>query len=333
MVIRQEDNPLVSVIVPIYNVEKYLERCMDSIMNQSYENFEVICVNDCSPDGSREILRKYEEKWGNKITVLDNKMNMGLGKSRERGIANANGKWLLFVDSDDYISLDYIASYLEKAEEGQYDIVAGGYIRDIDGKHRRHKIAYNLNNMITYPIACAKMFRKEFLIENSIVFSDIRCGEDIYFSLQLLYYGAKIDFINYNGYYYFFNRKSITGSLSSDKNHEHNIATIYGRFLREYNIFDLPEEKRWIVEYSYISNMVNALITYGHGCGIKNMNIKYDFFINDLNDKFPEYKLNPTYSFFKQKKQLIKVRLGVAVTMFLHKFKLDRAMFLLIALA
>ena len=95
----------VTLIVPVYNVEKYLKRCIDSILNQSYKNIEIICVNDCSPDNSQEILNDYEKK--QQIRVIINEKNMGLGKSRERALKESTGKYIMFIDSDDYIDTYY----------------------------------------------------------------------------------------------------------------------------------------------------------------------------------------------------------------------------------
>ena len=92
---------LVSVIVPVYNVEKYLKKCVDSILSQSYQNIEVILINDGSLDGSGEICEAYAQKDERIKYITQN--NSGLGKTRNRGVEEASGKYLLFVDSDDYI--------------------------------------------------------------------------------------------------------------------------------------------------------------------------------------------------------------------------------------
>ncbi len=99
-------NDLISVIVPVYNVEKYLERCLDSIINQTYKNIEIICVNDGSQDNSQKILNKYFEK-DKRIKIIQ-KSNGGLSDARNYGIDKAIGKYITFIDSDDLITEDYI---------------------------------------------------------------------------------------------------------------------------------------------------------------------------------------------------------------------------------
>lgn len=324
--------PKVTVIVPVYNVEAYLARCLDSIVNQTSADYEIICINDCSPDNSQQILEEYASRYPEKLTVLVNEQNMGLGRTRERGIRHAKGEYILFIDSDDYIRNDYVETYLKEMEAYPCDVVIGGYTRDVDGELTEHKVPDSAWSVVTYPIACAKMFRKSFLTDNGLEFSDIRCGEDIYFSLCVFYYGARYRVIDYAGYYYYFNRKSITGSMNYDKNHEEFVSNIFANFLKKCDLSRLPKEKQQMIEYTYIANMVNALITYGHGGKVKRMRKKYNFFMEDLHQKFPGYKKNPYFGLFRPKGQTRKIRMGVGLTMGLHKVHLDRLMFYFISL-
>lgn len=324
--------PEISVIVPVYNVEQYLRRCLDSIMEQNFESYEIICVNDCSPDHSQDILDEYAAKYPERIRVLVNDRNMGLGKTRERGIAVAEGRYLMFIDSDDYIQSDYLRTYYDAMLREDKDIIIGGYTRDVDGKLTEHKVPDSQWSLVTYPIACAKLYKKAFLTEKKIAFSDIRCGEDIYFSMSLFYHGASYAVIDYAGYYYYFNRKSITGSMNYEKNHEEFVRSIFAQFMEHHDLSSIPEEKKRVIEYNYIANMVNALITYGHGGGVARMKKKYDFWMQDMKARFPDYRHNPYVGIGKPKGQTLKIRLGVGVTMGLHRLKLDRLLFYLIAL-
>lgn len=324
--------PEISVIVPVYNVESYLRRCLDSIIEQTFESYEVICVNDCSPDNSQNILDEYALRYPERIRVLVNESNMGLGKTRERGIAIAEGKYIMFIDSDDYIRNDYLQIYYDAMQKEDTDIIIGGYTRDVDGNLREHKVAGSQWSLVTYPIACAKLYKKAFLAEHEITFPEIRCGEDIYFSMSLFYYDATYAVIDYAGYYYYFNRKSITGSMNYEKNHEEFVKSIFEEFMENHDLDRVSEEKKRVIEYNYIANMVNALITYGHGGGIARMKKKYNFWMQDMKQRFPDYRHNPYVGIWKPKGQTTKIRLGVGVTMGLHKLKMDRLLFYLIAL-
>lgn len=321
----------VSVIVPVYNVEKYLSRCLDSLLSQDYDNYEIICVNDCSQDNSLDILKKYKNKSG-KIKVISNEINMGLGMTRENGMKMATGNYIMFVDSDDYVKTNYISTYAREININDYDVVVAGYIRDIDGKLKNNFVSNSIWSTLTYTISCAKLFKKSFLIDNGIHFSKIRCGEDVYFSLSLFYNRPKYKVIQYCGYYYYFNRNSITGNVRKNKNLEKFISEIFSEFLNNYDISCLEKSEQQIIEYAYVTNMINALIAYGHGIGINKMRKLYDFFKKDLKSKFPNYKSNSNYGIFKPQGQTKKIRYSVGIVMMLDKLHLDKFLFYFISL-
>ena len=93
----------VSVIVPVYNTEKYLRRCLDSLVNQTLDDIEIIIIDDKSPDNSALIIDEYKKKYDNKIKVIHNKINKGIGYNRNIGIKKSSGKYIMFIDSDDYL--------------------------------------------------------------------------------------------------------------------------------------------------------------------------------------------------------------------------------------
>jgi hypothetical protein len=175
------------------------------------------------------------------------------------------------------------------------------------------------------------MFRTAFIKENKIHYSDIRRGEDIYFGMSQFYHGIRIHNFHYYGYYYCFNPDSTTGSLTYDKEHEKDIAEIFRKFLRDHDISILSDAERECIEYTYLSNMVNALVTYGHGCKPEKMKKKYGFFLSDLKEKFPDYQKNSLYGFLRPKGQTLKIRMGVGMTMLAHKLGLDKWMFYVIS--
>lgn len=317
----------VTVIVPVYNVEKYLARCLDSLLNQTYENYEIYCVNDCSPDNSQAILEEYAEKYPELLHVMANQENMGQGRSRMRAVYQTDSDYIMFVDSDDYVAKDYIERFMSEVKEEPYDIVVAGFTRDIDGKCKEHDIKDSPWTLACYSVACAKMIRRQFLLEHGIDFTEIRCGEDIYFNTAIYYQDVKYKIIHYFGYYYYLNRQSTTGSLTYDKKHEVFVSQMFDIFLKKFPLEKVSEEKRRVIEYTYVANMVNALITYGHGCKPKLMKEKHQFFIEDMKEKFPDYKKNPYFNVWKPKGQSLKIRLGVGVTMMLHKLHLDGLLF------
>lgn len=111
------NNPKISIIVPVYNVEKYLRRCLDSIVTQTFTDWECICVDDGSPDNSGEILDEYAVK--DKLFVIIHKENGGVSSARNAGFDTARGEWISFVDSDDWIERDcfeYVAGKIDKCD-------------------------------------------------------------------------------------------------------------------------------------------------------------------------------------------------------------------------
>ncbi|MBR3628081.1 MAG: glycosyltransferase family 2 protein [Elusimicrobia bacterium] len=125
--------PKISVIVPTYNVEKYLSQCLDSILNQTFKDFECICINDGSTDNSLSILQKYASK-DNRIKII-NQENKGLSGARNAALKIVTGKYITFVDSDDFVSSDYLEKLINLAEKENSDIV-----------YCRHKMYYSLDN-------------------------------------------------------------------------------------------------------------------------------------------------------------------------------------------
>lgn len=126
------NNPLISVIVPVYNMEKYLERCINSLITQTYENLEIILVNDCSTDNSEKIIENYT-KLDDRIKCINHEKNRGLFQARITGSKLAKGKYIAFVDSDDYISVDWYRKLLRQAEDTSSDMVIGEWCFDNDG--------------------------------------------------------------------------------------------------------------------------------------------------------------------------------------------------------
>lgn len=321
-----------SIIVPVYNSEKYLKRCLDSIIEQSEKDYEIICIDDCSPDGCNSILKKYLEKYPDKIVVIENEDNIGQGKSRMKGIAEAKGDYIFFVDSDDYIEKNYIERFLKEVEDKYYDMVISGYTKDINGKYVKHDINDSIWTRVCYPVACCKMYRKQFIIDNNIDFSDARIGEDIYFTLAMFCSEAKTKIIHYFGYYYFLNNNSTTRTITYDKKHEKYVSEMFLTLDRKYNFEKMKTPKKYYVEYAYVANMVNALITYGHGCKPKIMKEKYEFFVDDLKNRFPDYKLNPYFNFNKAKGVPLKIKLAVSISHICMKMKLGQIFYYIISL-
>lgn len=129
--------PKVSIIVPIYNVEKYLEKCLKSIINQTYKNIEIILINDGSTDACKEICEKFKQEYDNKNIILIHKLNGGLSDARNVGIQNATGEYVSFVDSDDFIEIDMIEKMVSKLSNDIDVVMCGKYINYENGIEKK----------------------------------------------------------------------------------------------------------------------------------------------------------------------------------------------------
>lgn len=176
--------PKISIIVPIYNAEKVLKRCVDSILNQSYKNFELILINDGSKDKSIDIINEYKEK-DERIKVIDNK-NKGVSETRNIGIKTSKGEYIQFIDADDFIDPYMIEETLKEIEKNKADSVITGLYLDIESENEiksskqtfEYKIEEGNSNIavavmdrlngtyINSPVN--KIYKKSIIIDNNI---------------------------------------------------------------------------------------------------------------------------------------------------------------------
>lgn len=178
-----DNNKKISIIVPVFNCEKYIEKCIDSIINQTYSNIEIIVINDGSTDGTLSILEKIQDK---RIRIY-NQDNKGVAIARNVGIEKCRTKYLLFVDADDYLEPDAVSILYNKMIEKDYDIVMGNTDTADFGKIELTEEKYNylFNNKIKYfMVSWNKLMKKELF--NSIRYPDLRVAEDDYIIHHLL---------------------------------------------------------------------------------------------------------------------------------------------------
>ena len=125
-----KNQPLISIIIPVYNVERYLAQCLDSVINQTYRNLEIICVNDGTRDSSGQILEQYAQKDGRIVVIVQE--NQGLSGARNTGLKHVHGKYIMFVDSDDWIELQTCEEAVIAAEKHNADLVMWSYVREFE---------------------------------------------------------------------------------------------------------------------------------------------------------------------------------------------------------
>ncbi len=219
----------VSIIVPVYNVEKYLRECLDSLVGQTLKDIEIIVVNDGSSDNSLQILEEYAA--GDVRIKVINQENAGVSVARNRGINCAVGEFVGFVDSDDWVDLDFCEK-LYLAAKGDAADIAGGKIilcaengkfkkRRVKARNRalktlKEKWCYLLDNG-EHCYVCNKIYRRELLVDKKIFFAEGKKYEDILWSLQAIkLLGAAVAIADVS-YYYRYNPSSITRSVETDR--------------------------------------------------------------------------------------------------------------------
>ena len=220
--------PKISVIVPVYNVEKYLARCIDSILDQSFADFEVILVDDGSPDKSGEICEYYKAQ-DNRIVVI-HQNNEGQASARNRALDIAKGEYISFIDSDDYVHPDMFSTLIRIITESKSDLVLFGYTKGIEEKvywERNEQIDYQtwngkafLNDCILNDkngcwILCDKLFNRKCFKGISLPVG--RIFEDNAVVYKILYNATRIATTESVLYYYYQNEKSTTNQAFSEK--------------------------------------------------------------------------------------------------------------------
>lgn len=193
----------VSIVMPVYNVEKYIERAIKSVLNQSYVDLEFIIVNDRTRDNSMEIAYKYAEI-DKRIKIVNKEKNEGLGYARNTGMDLATGRYIYFIDSDDYIEENTIEKCIKKAKENNSDVVIFGYSEDFEennevtnrniftyedvviNKQQFEKQFVELFNKTIIHSTCNKFYRLDLLKVNNIRFKKVSMCEDTFFNLELV---------------------------------------------------------------------------------------------------------------------------------------------------
>ncbi len=222
---REKKNPLISVVIPVYNVEKYLCRSIDSVVQQTYKNLEIILVDDGSTDGCPEICDEYAKK-DNRIKVI-HKENGGLSDARNAGIREVHGSYVGFVDSDDWIALNMYENLLDLIEKAHADIAVCGVVRVEEEKEimqpNKRIIVLNqkeyieryfkINSQVTEYYAWNKLYKVSLLSEDQ--YPKGLTAEDVFGTYKAILKADKIVLTNQMYYYYYYNANSITGHFSN----------------------------------------------------------------------------------------------------------------------
>lgn len=264
----------ISIIVPIYNIENYLEKCLQSILNQNFQSYEVILVNDGSTDNSREIAEKYVALNSNLFRLI-NQENKGLSEARNTGINAANGKYICFVDSDDYIENDYLQKMYETMQHTDADMVfcafrsvdeTGNCLKNVYEFSFEAGVPYVLKErkdvLLTQNAAWNKLYKKSIIDEHQLYFTKGAWYEDLRFVKKYVLFADKFAYCDKVLYNYLIRTGSIMNSMSSKRNIEIlDAVEEVVSFYREKNVIaNYQDEIEFLaIDHIYISALVRLL--------------------------------------------------------------------------
>lgn len=287
------NQPLISVIIPVYNVEQYLSQCLGSVTNQTYPNLEIICVNDASTDGSLEILNQFAEK-DQRVRVVG-KQNEGVSRARNVGLQSASGEYVMFVDADDWIETDTCEKALVAMYDNQADVIMWSYVSEygasnspkvifpdncvferqeiLNRLHRRFIgiVGEELEHPELADAICpvwGKLYKRSLIVQSGAAFIDlaeIGTYEDGMFNLETFFYANKVVYLNQCLYHY---RRSNQGSLTKTYNEK-----LFERWQRLFDYMrQYIQENNLPVEYDIALDNRIALSLLGLGLNIVGSN-------------------------------------------------------------
>ncbi len=291
----------VSVIVPVYNTERYLRRCLDSLVNQTLKELEIILVDDGSTDQSGVILQEYEAMYPDKIKVYT-KENGGQGEARNIGIQISTGSYIGFVDSDDYVAISMFEAMYQAAMKGQYDLVECNYhYRCEEGKRTKSyrtrgniRQFRNQKDMFIDPQAspCNKLYRREVLLHTDVDFPKGHIYEDTSFYIKTIPFVIK-EFYMEDRFYYYFLRSSST--MNANKSRKvGDIFPVLDNIISFYKNYGYYETYQKELEYFCVKILLcSSLSRIGR---IRDNRIAAELYQRTflyIKENMPQYKQNP----------------------------------------
>lgn len=260
-----------SIIVPVYNVEKYLPKCLESLIKQTLKDIEIICVNDGSMDNSLAILKEFASK-DSRIRIIDNQ-HQGVAKTRNTGIEQSTGEYIGFVDSDDYIDIDFFEKLYNSATKSNSDIAIASILKHknffniYNAKYTKEETAITIQDKIKlcedkkhfFFYAWNKIYHSGFIKENNIKFSEGQIYEDVMFAIKALYYSNKIISVYGTKYHYIEHENSLTKYKDKTGEKEHDLIKAYSElqeFCNSKNI-EIPERLNYYTKgnFGFILNL------------------------------------------------------------------------------
>lgn len=295
-----KDN-LVTIVIPVYNGEKSIKKCLESVRNQNYKKWELIVVNDGSTDASEEVLSNVLKQPGfadNQVKVL-HQDNSGVACARNRGIFEAKGAYITFIDQDDYIKADYIKTLLSDAVNKKADIVVSGYYRTgRDGKNIK-EVALKQTEWAKFMNLApwGKLYKTSFLKKNNLHFLDVKKGEDCYLNILAYSKTERIFSVPYIGYFWVDQQQSVTNQVHTKISRDTDIRIMFDCILK-----DIDEKcllPGGLFEYYFVKASIYDFLFSARKSGVaETIRLKNELF-SWLDKNFPQWRKNRNISFFR----------------------------------
>lgn len=294
----------VSVIVPVYNVEKYLDKCLESLANQTLKEIEIIVVNDESPDNSQSIIDKYTEKYSTIHSYQ--KKNGGVSSARNFGIKKATGEYIAFVDGDDYVATNMYESMYKKAVSGNFDVVACdlNYVFE-DDKDKIIRVSSKIETDTTnikktyvdmYPCVWNKIYKKN-LFDKGIEFKEGVWFEDVDFLYKIFPYIKTIGVVKEPFNQYVQRQGSITKTFDKRL---YNYIDNFNDLIKFYKERDLYDKYYNELEYCYVRYLYATFIKQATNFSEEEYQKAVDEAVKNVKNNFPKYRKNKYfYTSFK----------------------------------
>ena len=297
--------PKVSVIVPFYNVENYIEKCLETLVNQTLKDIEIILVNDGSKDRSIDIVNKFLKQYPEKIVYLE-KENGGLSDARNFGIPHAKGEYIAFLDSDDYVEKDMYENMYELAKKEDSDMVECDFYWEYPDKLKKDEgiIYHGKKEMIekVRVVAWNKLIKKEILEKSDVKFAKGLRYEDVEFTYKLVPYIEKVSFLKKPCVHYVQREGSISNKQNERNKEIFDVLDNVINYYKEKNIYDTyKDELEYVyVRYAFCSSLLRIVKIKDEDIQQRLLDLTWD----NVNTKFPNWKNNPILKNNKSLKNL-----------------------------
>lgn len=279
-------NDLISVIIPVFNTQDYLDKCLMSIINQTYKNIEIIVIDDGSTDDSSKVIKKYMGI-DDRISYYYQKNN-GVGQARNKGIELSKGNYIAFIDSDDYIDEKFIEKLYMAIKDDDVFSICGTINVSYDGTKKYNKVVKSLVDTFRGIASYKRLINKKILLESQIRFSDVKICEDLeFYSKLMIYNNMKYSIVDETLYYYVERKNSLIHTYNKNQDDTLKAVDNIFDFCKKNNKFEMYEKE---LEYLFIAHVMCGYTKREILGGISKQEFKEIF--SKISIKFPNWYEN-----------------------------------------